>query len=443
MVEEFYGKISRSGSNLSDSLEDKLTGDFFGTLRYMDFCDGLQPVLCGALRKSEKQQAESKAAIQLIENVNCTNIKDEEHIKFWPKHDLGELDVLLEFDNCYIGIEVKFQSGLSSDDQLIREANILCDLPKDKKKILLFIAKHESCISVYRKYKKDISKQGVHFVFASWEDILQSMKDILNGGKGSKYTFGQKLMICDLVRLLTRKDFDTFLSMTNGISDRPDQPIEKKGYFMLDDKNHKDDTMNYKNAAFVVFMTYKNVGKLREAIKSESENEDCEYTFIKNQNKNKEKGYEYPAAGMVNDFWWLFSKEANSGSGGTSLYAINIFLTDTNEDAPSEPIFRVLRYISPNAISKKLTGKKLVDAFDENADAERNTRDIVVDEIPMTLHQRDINDSEKHAGLRGCYYVDLPLMSISEDDIVHIFHIFDELSKQSDIAYSQQATNEE
>lgn len=212
---------------------------------------------------------------------------------------------------------------------------------------------------------------------------------------------------------------------------------------MLDDKNHKDDTMNYKNAAFVVFMTYKNVGKLREAIKSESENEDCEYTFIKNQNKNKEKGYEYPAAGMVNDFWWLFSKEANSGSGGTSLYAINIFLTDTNEDAPSEPIFRVLRYSSPNAISKKLTGKKLAEAFDENADAERNARDIVVDEIAMTLHQRDINNPKDYAGLQRCYYVDLPLMSISKDDIVHIFHIFDELSKRSDIAYSQQATNEE
>ena len=442
MVEEFYGKISRSGSNLSDSLEDKLTGDFFGTLRYMDFCDGLQPILCGALRKSEKQQAESQDVIQLIENVNCTNIKDEEHIKFWPKHDLGELDVLLEFDNCYIGIEVKFKSGLSSDDQLIREANILCDLAKDKKKILLFIAKHGSCISVYRKYKNIISKD-VHFVFATWEDILQSMKDILNGEKGSKYTFGQKLMICDLVRLLTRKDFDTFLSMTNGISDRPDQPIEKKGYFMLDDKNHKDDTMNYKNAAFVVFMTYKNVGKLREAIKSESGNEDCEYTFIKNQNKNKEKGYEYPAAGIVNDFWWLFSKEANTGSGDTSLYAINIFLTNTDEADPSEPIFRVLRYISPVAISKNLTGENLAEAFDKNADAERDARDIVVDEIAMTLHQRDINNSEKHAGLQGCYYVDLPLMSISKDDIVHIFHIFDELSKQSDIAYSQQATNEE
>ena len=75
MVEEFYGKISRSGSNLSDNLEDKLTGDFFGTFRYMDFCDGLQPILCGALHKSEKHQEESQTAIQLIENVNCTNIR--------------------------------------------------------------------------------------------------------------------------------------------------------------------------------------------------------------------------------------------------------------------------------------------------------------------------------------------------------------------------------
>ena len=269
------------------------------------------------------------------------------------------------------------------------------------------------------------------------------MKDILNGGKGSKYTSAQRLMISDLVKLLTRKGFDTFLSMTNGISDRPDQPIEKKGYFMLDDKNHKDDTMNYKNAAFVVFMTYKNVQKLRKAIKSESENENCEYTFIKKQNKNKEKEYEYSAAGIVNDFWWLFSKEANTGSGDTSLYAINIILTNTDEDDPSEPIFRVLRYISPNAISKNLTGKKLADAFDDPANAERDTRDIVVDEIPMTLHQRDINNPKDYAGLQSCYYVDLPLMSISKDDIVHIFHIFDELSKQSDIAYSQQATNEE
>ena len=423
MVEDFYGKISRSGSNLSDNLEDKLTGDFFGTLRYMDFCDGLQPILCGALRKSEKQQAESKAAIQLIENVNCTNIKDEEHIKFWPKHDRGELDVLLEFDNCCIGIEVKFKSGLSSDDQLIREANILCDLAKDKKKILLFIAKHESCLSVYCKYKNMISKD-VHFVFASWEDILQSMKDILNGEKGGKYTFGQKLMIRDLVRLLKRKDFDTFVSMTNGISDRQDQSIEKKEYFML---NHKDYTKNYKDAAFVVFMTYRNVDKLLKAIHSKSQ--ECGYTFI----NRHEETYD----GIVDDLWLTFSKDANSGRGDTSLYAVNIFLTNTNEEHPSNPTFSVLRYVSSNAVSKNLTGKELAKAIDENGDTEMDVCDIVVNGITRKLRRRGINNTKKYSDLQCCYYVDLPLMRISKEDIKWVFHIFDELSKQPKNVCSQ------
>ena len=434
MVEEFYGKISRSGSNLSDNLEDKLTGDFFGTLRYLEFCDGLQPILCGALRISEKQQETSQTAIQLIENVNCTNIRDEEHIKFWPKHDRGELDVLLDFDNCCVGIEVKLNSGLSSDDQLMREAEILCDLAKDKEKILLFIAGHESCVSVYRAYKAVIRKQGVCFVFASWEDILQSMKDLLNGGDGSKYTSGQRLMISDLVKLLTRKGFDTFLSMTNGISN---ESIEKGGYFMADHKNNTDDTTNYRNAAYVVFMTYKNVEKLREAIKSESENEGCEYTFIKNQNKNKEKGYEYPAAGMVNDFWWLFSKEANTGNGDTSLYTVNIFLTNTNEADPSKPIFRVLRYTFSKAVSKNLTGEQLAKAFDENGDAETDVCDIVVNGITRKLQRRGIKNTKKYSDLQCCYYVDLPLMSISKEDIKWVFHIFDELSKQPKNVCSQ------
>ena len=421
MVEEFYGKISRSGSNLSDNLEDKLTGDFFGTFRYMDFCDGLQPILCGALHKSEKHQEESQTAIQLIENVNCTNIR-EEHIKFWPKHDRGELDVLLEFDNCCIGIEVKLNSGLSSDDQLIREAEILCDLAKDKAKILLFIAGHESCVSVYRAYKAVIRKQGVCFVFASWEDILESMKDLLNGGKGSKYTFGQRLMISDLVRLLKRKGFDTFLSMTNGISN---ESIEKDEYFMAD--HHKDYRANYKNAAFVVFMTYKNVDKLHKAINSKSQ--ECGYTFIKR--------HEETCAGIVDDLWLTFSKEANSGSGDTSLYAVNIFLTNTNEEHPSDPTFSVLRYVSSNAVSKNLTGKELVKAIDENGDTEMDVSDIVVNGITRKLRRRGINNTKKYSDLQCCYYVDLPLMRISKEDIKWVFHIFDELSKQPKNVCSQ------
>ena len=333
-----------------------------------------------------------------------------------------ELDVLLEFDNCCIGIEVKLNSGLSSDDQLIREAEILCDLAKDKEKILLFIAGHESCVSVYRAYKDVIRKQGVCFVFASWEDILESMKDLLNGGKGSKYTFGQRLMISDLVRLLKRKGFDTFLSMTNGISN---ESIEKDEYFMAD--HHKDYRTNYKNAAFVVFMTYKNVDKLLKAINSKSQ--ECGYTFIKR--------HEETCAGIVDDLWLTFSKEANSGSGDTSLYAVNIFLTNTNEEHPSDPTFSVLRYVSSNAVSKNLTGKELVKAIDENGDTEMDVCDIVVNGITRKLRRRGINNTKKYSDLQCCYYVDLPLMRISKEDIKWVFHIFDELSKQPKNVCSQ------
>jgi len=45
MIAEIYGKISSDGRNLSDQLEDKLTGDVFGALRYIDFRHGLFPLL--------------------------------------------------------------------------------------------------------------------------------------------------------------------------------------------------------------------------------------------------------------------------------------------------------------------------------------------------------------------------------------------------------------
>ena len=82
-----------------------------------------------------------------------------------------------------------------------------------------------------------------------------------------------------------------------------------------------------------------------------------------------------------------------------------------------------------------------MDAFDENANAERDLCDIDVDGITGKLRRRDIKNSEDHAGLQACYYVDLPLMSISKEDIKQSFRIFDKLSEQPDIACSQQATN--
>lgn len=42
MIAEIHSKISSSGSNLSDRLEDQLTGDFFGAIGYLPFQVGLK-----------------------------------------------------------------------------------------------------------------------------------------------------------------------------------------------------------------------------------------------------------------------------------------------------------------------------------------------------------------------------------------------------------------
>ena len=320
MVEEFYGKISRSGSNLSDGLEDKLTGDFFGSLRYINFHDGLQEILCRALSKAEsfQQDQDIPQIIEIIKKIKCNELQDDVNIEFWPKktdgENRGELDVLLKFDNCYIGVEVKFRSGLSSDDQLIREAGMLCDWAEGRDKILLFVAPHKSCMSVYKNHYNEVKNKGVSLIFVSWEDILQSLKEI----RTSEFPVGQSLIIQDLIKLLKHKEFEVFSSMVANV---PYENLENDVRVM--NKENPDYAMMYKNAAWVVFMTYKNVKELLKSIEDE----------IEKQTNKRGQGIGYMcvnpkqsgdwAKGIMNDFWRIFKKE------DTVLYAVNIFLTDT------------------------------------------------------------------------------------------------------------------
>lgn len=59
VIAELFGKISSSGSNLTDRLEDNLTGDVFGVLRYLPFHSGMAQILSAAridgLSKSASQ----------------------------------------------------------------------------------------------------------------------------------------------------------------------------------------------------------------------------------------------------------------------------------------------------------------------------------------------------------------------------------------------------
>ncbi len=112
MIAEIHGKISSSGSNLSERLEDQLTGDVFGTLRYIDARAGLLRFL--ALSYCLTREGERVRP----PNFGSATVKQ---IRFWPWISEAEPDVLIELEpdgnqGSVILIEAKYYSRLSSDD---------------------------------------------------------------------------------------------------------------------------------------------------------------------------------------------------------------------------------------------------------------------------------------------------------------------------------------
>lgn len=217
LIAEINGKISRSGSNLSERLEDQLTGDFLGNLRYIPFEKGMKIIL-------EKAKYIYGTTV-LSDEMKRLGIQDiwNDKISFWPSDNQGELDAILEVGNLVIGIEVKYESGLSSKDnvqdvektnnQLIREMRILRGkaLADNKQALLLFIAKQESaeliCQQVYDRYFKVGQKMEASLYCLSWEQILQELKGIVSTHQLNAF---EKLILQDLTDLMMRKGFDRF-----------------------------------------------------------------------------------------------------------------------------------------------------------------------------------------------------------------------------------------
>jgi len=129
-IAEIRGKISATGSNLSERMEDLLTSDIFGCMRYLPAQNALIPFL---------QTAHSL-------HGNTITIPGEflrVHWSFWPWLSLAgripcEPDVVLGLETeenhvHLVLIEAKYYSGLSSDederaepnDQLARELDNL------------------------------------------------------------------------------------------------------------------------------------------------------------------------------------------------------------------------------------------------------------------------------------------------------------------------------
>ena len=241
MIAEIKGKLTQTGHNLNERSEDNLTGNFFGALRYIPFDLALRNILAAGVYPSKVGD--------IIGQISSDFWSDK--IEFWPYDEEGEIDALLNFEDTIIGIEVKYLSGLSSDDdvdtsantdkqsieakpsknQLSKESRIVSRRGAGKTKILLFIANSDACRPVYENVtKRNIISKDVLLGYISWQSILSEMEKLEHV---DPY---HQVIIKDLIGLLQKKGFGTFKDML--IS--PNVDIDPASFYLFEATNSFD-----------------------------------------------------------------------------------------------------------------------------------------------------------------------------------------------------------
>ena len=201
MIAETYHKFSTD-------LEDVLTGDFFGAMRYMPFNRGLNQIFKNYAVSEDPQ----------VTHILSNAADDDFNFEFWKRSENGlvEIDGFIPLTSVGIGIEVKYRSGLSGGDQLEKEAQVLDEWCNGKEKLLILIGEAEEAKAIYIENKDKRVFRDVHLAYLSWQDILLGLDQVLIS---SSY---EKKMIEDLKTLLREKGFVSF----EGFS--IDQPVVDK-----------------------------------------------------------------------------------------------------------------------------------------------------------------------------------------------------------------------
>ncbi|TFZ41119.1 hypothetical protein E4100_03200 [Soehngenia longivitae] len=183
-----------SHKNVDINSEDQLTGNVFGTLRYLPYSVALQIIKDSFLPATVNSFLNDSLPMEISGEWG-------NNVHFW-KHYYGsqtEPDVVMELENVVIMIEVKYNSNLSGDDQLIREADLLIRNYPDKVKFLILLAREESATAIYNEHKTKIPLE-VSFGYITWQRLF----DAINKNKDNS-------IICkDLSSLLNEKGFAGF-----------------------------------------------------------------------------------------------------------------------------------------------------------------------------------------------------------------------------------------
>ena len=111
-IAEVHGKISEAGTNISERMEDLLTSDVFGCLRYLPPGTALLPFLRTSL-SARGRVFEIEAEVVRL------------HASFWPwlrlpHHATCQPDVVLGLETRgslvhLVAVEAKYFAGLSSE----------------------------------------------------------------------------------------------------------------------------------------------------------------------------------------------------------------------------------------------------------------------------------------------------------------------------------------
>lgn len=219
MIAEIYGKISRSGSNLSERLEYKLTGDIFGALRYLP----AEMFLLPFIRKAYWINPNTHKYKTLKFDSSS-----EPEVVFWPSN-YPNIEPDVEITGTETGlkvkifIEVKYKSGLSSDDkpgeeilptesnnQLFRQIRVLDNDVECHKKILIFLTEDGSypkeIMDRVSKLIENRKMSSTRLYWLSWNETTSLAAKLLS----RELSIFERRIIKNIKQLCIRKGFKRY-----------------------------------------------------------------------------------------------------------------------------------------------------------------------------------------------------------------------------------------
>lgn len=246
IIAELHGKISSTGSNINDSMEDLLTSNVFQLLRYLPIQFGILPVLSSA----EDSHAEEKRRTFVIPN-GVNNVS----YHFWKRFNNWEPDVFIELKQdekvlTNIMIEAKYLSGKSGSAVYEEEdgVEIYVAHSDQLEKLWSSLKAYSNHVPYYLFYltmdwvmpinsinesieaiSGDDCRDNIYWL--NWQSIHTVLKNVLEN-KSSIISNTEGMIINDIINLLDKKGLKEFTGI--GVNmEHKDYDLVPFNYFYL------------------------------------------------------------------------------------------------------------------------------------------------------------------------------------------------------------------